>query len=94
MPSSWNLRMKNVLRMEDYGYVIHTTCGPQDIKLRVSFKRRQDTSSAEISISIHEKEAMGVTYFDWGSVEKRFLRASRRVSAMEGEVGNADSFTN
>ncbi len=85
---------ENVLRMEDYGYVIHTTCGPQDIKVRVSFKRREDTSNVEISISIHETEATGGHMLRLGSVEKRFLRAPRRVSAMEGEVGNADCFIN
>ncbi len=49
---------ENVLRMEDCAYVTHTACGPQDIKLSVSFKRREDASNSETLISIHETKAM------------------------------------
>ncbi len=56
---------EEVLRIDDYGYVIRACCGPQDIELRVWFKRREGASKVEISISICVTEATMVTYFDW-----------------------------
>ncbi len=56
---------EELLRIDDCRYIIRASSGPQDIKLRVSFKRQEETSNVGISISICETETLRVTYFDW-----------------------------
>ncbi len=70
-----------LLGIDDYGYVIRASSGPQDLELRVSFKRREDISNVEISISICEMDTGSVTHFDWEVWRNAFygrLEACRR----------------
>ncbi len=66
--------MKMYFGLDDYGYVIRASCGPQTSNYACRSRDAKIVSNVEISICISETEAKGVTYFDWEAWRNAFYR--------------------